>query len=174
MSQAVPLAGEGAAVTLLSHFEVHVQREGRWTIDCIARTAAEALAEAEEIARRPEVLGCKIVNERYNPLTDLCAARVVHRFEKPRRKRQPAARAPRPSSAAPSSALSSSAAMAPAWAVPPPSSAPPPAAEAAARPLSGIRPAAPPAPSLWLSAAWAGSALAVAATLLFALLSLAG
>jgi hypothetical protein len=185
MAQALAAAASDAADTAVaSYFEVHVQRDDRWMIDCTAHNADEALAEAEEIARKSDVTAVKVINERYNAATDESAARVVFKVEKRRRSRrsdgpclvaQPRVARPQP----------------PAGQVP---SAPGPQADApAAAPNAGharpirspsLRPIASANPSVgltsrpnaaagpWQLFAWASIALAVAATLLFIVLLL--
>lgn len=155
-----------------SYFEVHVRREARWTIDCTATTAAEALAEAEEIVRRVDVRAVKVVNERYNPRIDQSAARVVFKVEKPERKQSrgpfrmmaaprvvnalPPVAAASPGHSAPSSAASQSEER----------SVPPRGYRARARATS-------PAAS-WLLFAWASLVLALGASALFVVLLVVG
>ena len=183
MAQAVAAAASGAADTsVASYFEVHVQRDERWMIDCTAHNAEDALAEAEEIARKADVTAVKVINERYNAATDESAARVIFKVEKRRRSRRSdgprlvaQARVARPNPF--TTPLSRQA-----------SSAPGPEAEAAAAKLDAnpVRPIphATDSASLrhtshpraaagpWQLFAWASIALAVAATLLFIILLL--
>lgn len=140
-------------IAFVSHFEVHVQRDGRWTIDGIAETAAEALATAEEIARRPDVLAFKIVNERYCPTTGDTATRIVHAMEKPPRKKKPIG--PLAARPRPMPPLDDSRA--------PPASFPPAPATAGTAEKRKE-------PSLWLLFTWASLALASASALLFMVL----
>jgi hypothetical protein len=160
MAEVVAHAALANGDTVASYFEVHVRRGDRWVIDCTAPSADEALAQAEDIARRGDVLAVKVVNERYNPRTDQTAARVIFTVTKPERKRAPGpmllravARSSEPTRPLPDAA----------------SPATDPALETAAfRQASSNQPASAPAP--WLMFAWASLALAVAATLLFGLL----
>lgn len=88
MAQALATAADSAAESsVASYFEVHVQRDDRWMIDCTAHNAEDALAEAEEIARKADVTAVKVINERYNAATEESAARIVFKVEKRRRSR---------------------------------------------------------------------------------------
>jgi len=159
-----------------SYFEVHVRRETRWTIDCTAATAAEALAEAEDIARRTDVMAVKVVNERYNPRTDQSAARVVYKVEKPERKRSRGAvrmvaaprvpRAPQPATIPTPADLQNAAPIAEPPAPPGRSTAPPRHAVARDAPAASA--------STWLLFAWASLVLALGASALFVLLLVIG
>ncbi len=150
---AMPLAETAVA----SYFEVHVRRADRWVIDCTCANAAEARAEAADIARKPDVLGVKVVNERYNPRTEQSAARVVFKVEKPERRprsgfvRVAAASRPVAAAAPPARPLPEAA-----WDTAPAASAP-----------SGGALELPTQPAPWLLFAWASLALAVTASLLF-------
>ncbi len=161
-----------------SYFEVHVRRDERWTIDCMAPSAGEAVAEAEDIARRADVTAVKVVNERYNPRTDQSAGRVVFRLEKPEGRRRsghvrlmasPRVPPPPPPAAQPPATTTP---------LPPAPTSPPPAP--AARPSGGPAPTgarrgpaeAPTAP--WLLFAWASLALALGASALFVFLLVIG
>ena len=170
-ARAVPAVADDDAVA--SYFEVHVRRGDRWVIDWTSPLAADALAEAEDLARKADVQGVKVVNERYDRRTEQSAARVIFKLEKPERKR-PSGFA-RPMAAPPG----------PRRPAPPPAAGPPPAPAAGppraqvlpdAEPLAPSwpprhpGPASPPAP--WELFAWASVALAVAAALLFGLLLL--
>lgn len=179
MAEALAVAGRAGAVgeAIASCFEVHVLRDERWVIDCMSEHAEDALANAHDLARRAEVLGVKVIHERYNPRTDLSAARIVFCALKPprpkaRRLAPVGAFASRPGATTPDDRPSGAplAAEAP-WqdARPPTSLASPPAAR---RP-AGRRPPAPDAGS-WHLFAWASLGLAVTASLLFVLLLLAG
>lgn len=158
-ARAVPAVADDDAVA--SYFEVHVRRGDRWVIDWTSPLAADALAEAEDLARKVDVQGVKVVNERYDRRTEQSAARVIFKLEKPERKRpsgfaRPMAAGPRPAPAAgPAKAqvLPDAEPLAPSW------------------PPRHPAPASPPAP--WELFAWASVALAVAAALLFGLLLLA-
>lgn len=183
MAQASAAAASGAAETAVaSYFEVHVQRHERWMIDCTAHNADDALAEAEEIARKADVTAVKVINERYNAATDESAARVVFKVEKRRRPRrsdsprlvaQPRVARPTPVPAQASSAPGPQADL-PAVdldashgrAIPDP---PPIDPAGLSSSFVSCRPAAT---GPWQFFAWASIALAVAATLLFMLLLL--
>ena len=153
-----------------SYFEVHVRREARWTIDCTATTAAEALAEADEIVRRADVGAVKVVNERYNPRNDLSAARIVYKVEKPERKRTRGpvrmVAAPRIANAPPIVAAASSGNGRPGS----------PASQPDQRPVPprgyGARTTSPAA--TWLLFAWASLVLALGASALFVVLLVVG
>jgi hypothetical protein len=173
-ARAVPAVADDDAVA--SYFEVHVRRGDRWVIDWTSPLAADALAEAEDLARKVDVQGVKVVNERYDRRTEQSAARVIFKLEKPERKR-PSGFA-RPMAAGPLPA--------PATGPPPAPAAGPPSAPAVRPPKAQVMPdaepiapswrprhpgpASPPAP--WELFAWASVALAVAAALLFGLLLL--
>lgn len=162
-----------------SYFEVHVRREARWTIDCTATTAAEALAEAEDIARRTDVMAVKVVNERYNPHTDQSAARVIHKVEKPERKRARGpvrmVAAPRVVPVAKPETAAETGPATPQPARPEPASARAQPAEPSRLPqhaVAGGTSASPAAP--WLLFAWASLVLALGASALFVLLLVVG
>jgi hypothetical protein len=162
-----------------SYFEVHVRRDERWMIDCTSATAAEALAEAEDIARRGDVMGVKVVNERYNPRTDQSAGRVVFKLEKPERKNRGGAirmnAAPRVVPAAPpvvTAAPAAEAALSAAAAESAPASPPLAALPRRHPPGAHSTPSSPTAP--WLLFAWASLALAVGASILFVFLLVIG
>lgn len=180
MAQALAAAQSGeVAVTVASYFEVHVRRDERWMIDCTAHNADDALALAEKIACKTDVTAVKVINERYNPVTDQSAARVIFNVEKRRRQRrhdgprlmaQPRAKNTPPSTvpAAPTPKRTEGLTAAD------------PDASSPFAPDSTVRTRVPgqslglasggPAP--WQLFAWASIALAVAATLLFILLLL--
>jgi hypothetical protein len=174
----VPAVADDDAVA--SYFEVHVRRGDRWVIDWTSPLAADALAEAEDLARKADVQGVKVVNERYDRRTEQSAARVIFKLEKPERKR-------------PSGFARPMAVPGPRRSPPPPAAAPPPVTAAGPPPVPAARPpsaqvlrdaeqlapswrpchpgpTSPPAP--WELFAWASVALAVAAALLFGLLLL--
>jgi hypothetical protein len=163
-----------------SYFEVHVRRDERWMIDCTSATAAEALTEAEDIVRRGDVTGVKVVNERYNPRTDQSAGRVIFKFEKPERKKRggtvrmiaaprvvPAARPVAPGAPDVDAAISA-AAPDPAPATPSPDDLP------RGRPPPGARGTPSSSTAPWLLFAWASLALALGASALFVLLLVIG
>ncbi len=87
MVEALAMAGRAGDIgeAIVSCYEVHVLRDERWVIDCMSRDAEEALTNAHDLARRAEVLGVKVIHERYNPRTDQSAARVVYSRLKPPR-----------------------------------------------------------------------------------------
>jgi hypothetical protein len=160
MAEALAATAVAETDAVASYFEVHVRRGDRWVIDCTAASADDALAEAEDIARRADVLAVKVVNERYNPRTDQTAARVIFTAAKPERKRagdriglRAMPRPPQPTKTLPPAA--------------PPILEAPTETAAPGRPASN-EPAPSPAP--WMLFAWASLALAVAATLLFGIL----
>jgi hypothetical protein len=160
MAEALAPAALADGDTVASYFEVHVRRGDRWVIDCTAPSADEALAEAEDIVRRADVLAVKVVNERYNPRTDQTAARVIFTATKPERKRAPGPIALRAVARLPERPRSSPEAASPII--------DPTVETAAFRPASSGQPA--PAPAPWLVFAWASLALAIGATLLFGIL----
>jgi len=165
-ARTMPAMADDDAVA--SYFEVHVRRGDRWVIDWTSPLAADALAEAEDLARKVDVQGVKVVNERYDRRTEQSAARVIFKLEKPERKR-PSGFA-RPMAAGPLPAPATGPPSAPA--ARPPKAQVLPDAEPIApswRPRHP-GPASPPAP--WELFAWASVALAVAAALLFGLLLL--
>jgi len=69
------------------HYEVHVLHSDRWLIDCTSRDESEALADAQEIARKPDVSGVRVIKETYNPKTERVAGRIIFNYEKPRPER---------------------------------------------------------------------------------------
>lgn len=134
-----------------AHFEVHVLESDRWLIDYVSASEADALEEAGELMRRPEVAGVRVIKELFNPHTEATAARILFEEVRPSRRR---GRAPlhmtwsRPRPAAPS---------------PPPSAAaePPPPTEVAEESFSWLSLA-----GLSVVGAVVGGALAVALALL--------
>ncbi len=87
-----------------THFEVYVLESDRWTIGYVSTSREEALEEASELVRRPEIAGVRVVRELFNPATEATAARIVFERLRPKRKgpRGPAAVArSRPSPATP-------------------------------------------------------------------------
>jgi hypothetical protein len=162
-----------------SYFEVHVRRDERWTIDRMAPTAGEAVAEAEDIAKRADVTAVKVVNERYNPRIDQSAGRIIFKLEKPERRRRSghmrlmaSPRVPPPAPAAqPSESPLAIASL------PPPATSPPPApaARTSGGPAPRGAPRGPQAPTApWLLFAWASLALALGASALFVFLLVIG
>ncbi|MEZ5905332.1 MAG: hypothetical protein R3C69_09640 [Geminicoccaceae bacterium] len=168
-------AGDGGEA-IASYFEVHVLRDERWVIDCTSPSAEDALANAQDLARRAEVLGVKVIHERYNPQTDQSAARVVYSAIKPQRpkgRRLPpiAAPAARPTTT-PVHHPDDNALSADPASENPPSEMPPSIPATPGRPVVYREP--PRETGSWQLFAWASLALAVTASLLFVLLLLAG
>lgn len=169
MAEALAMAsragGNGEAIA--SYFEVHVLREERWVIDCTSPSAEDALANAQDLARRAEVLGVKVIHERYNPQTDQSAARVVYSAIKPPR---PKSRRPAPISAP--RTVTAPSVDRPHGELLSEGGAPVLPSQPVRRPI-GHQPPAPDTGS-WQLFAWASLGLAVTAALLFVLLLLAG
>ena len=168
-ARAMPAVADDDAVA--SYFEVHVRRGDRWVIDWTSPLAADALAEAEDLARKADVQGVKVVNERYDRRTDQSAARVIFKLEKPERKRpsgfaRPMAAPPGPRRPAPAAGPSPAPAAGPPEAPVLPEAWP----DAPSWPPRPPAPGSSPAP--WGLFAWASVALAVAAALLFGFLLL--
>jgi len=69
------------------HYEVHVLHVDRWLIDCTSRDETEALDDAREIARKPDVSGVRVIKETYNPKTERAAGRIIYNYEKPQKER---------------------------------------------------------------------------------------
>ena len=67
------------------HFEVHVLDSDRWTIDYVSTSEEDALEEAEELVRRPEISGVRVVKEMFNPRTEVTAARILFEQVRPPR-----------------------------------------------------------------------------------------
>ena len=67
------------------HFEVHVLDSDRWTIDYVSTSEEDALEEAEELVRRPEISGVRVVKEMFNPRTEVTAARILFERVRPAR-----------------------------------------------------------------------------------------
>ncbi len=168
MAEALAMASRagGNGEAIVSYFEVHVLRDERWVIDCTSPSAEDALANAQDLARRSEVLGVKVIHERYNPQTDQSAARVVYSAIKPPR--------PKPRRSAPIGVPRAAAVSPVATPGDPPSEGAAPTAtpQPARRPI-GHQPPVPDTGS-WQLFAWASLGLAVTAALLFVLLLLAG
>jgi len=82
------MAQAAAQLKSESHFEVHVLSRGRWMIECISREQAVALEDANELVRRPDVRGVKVIKETYSPFNDLTAAISIFSHVKPAPKRR--------------------------------------------------------------------------------------
>lgn len=169
-------AGDSGEV-IASYFEVHVLRDERWVIDCTSPSAEDALANAQDLARRAEVLGVKVIHERYNPHTDQSAARIVYSAIKPQRPKGRrlapiAAPAARPITATFADRPLDDVLSADPSSQDPRPQAPPSTWATASRPIGRQQP--PRETGSWQLFAWASLALAVTASLLFVLLLLAG
>jgi hypothetical protein len=70
----------------LVHFEVHVRRGERWTIELAAPEQDAACERARQFLQRPAVEGVKVWKEVYDPGTDQSAGRIVFAETKPKRK----------------------------------------------------------------------------------------
>lgn len=70
----------------LVHFEVHVQRGERWTIELTAAEEEPACERARQFLQRPEILGVKVWKEVHDPGSGRSAGRVVLAETKPRPK----------------------------------------------------------------------------------------
>ncbi len=76
--------GQTAANTLTrAHFEIHVLYGDRWVIDYVSTSREEALEEAEDLLRRPEIAGVRVVKELFNPVTETTAARILFEQRRP-------------------------------------------------------------------------------------------
>lgn len=67
-----------AAVPAQRHFEVHVQQNGRWTVDCVLDEIEEAMKEAKVLLGKPQIAGVRVVREIYDPRTALAYEQVLH------------------------------------------------------------------------------------------------
>lgn len=76
------------------HFEVQVFEAERWMIDYVTRDRDEALAVAEELLRRPEIWGVRVVKEVHNSESNVTAARIVHEAMRERPRAAPGRAAP--------------------------------------------------------------------------------
>ena len=90
------LAQPAAQLKNESHFEVHVLTRGRWIIECTSREQGLALEDANELVRRPDIRGVKVIKETYSPFNDLTAAISIFNHIKPEPKRGLVARASGP------------------------------------------------------------------------------
>ena len=70
----------------LVHFEVHVQRGERWTIELTAAEEEPACERARQFLQRPEIEGVKVWKEVHDPGTGRSAGRVVLAETKPKPK----------------------------------------------------------------------------------------
>lgn len=59
-------------------YEVLVQRDGRWQVDCRLRHRDQALEEARNLARRSDVDAVKVVEELADPETGEPVEKVIH------------------------------------------------------------------------------------------------
>lgn len=176
MVEALAMAGRAGGIgeAIVSCFEVHVLRDERWVIDCMSADAEEALTNAHDLARRAEVLGVKVIHERYNPRTDQSAARVVFSRLKPPRPKVRRLAAAGAFAARPRGISHGNRTVGEASAAGPaiPDDRLPPSPPITHQPPRR-RPSAADTGS-WQLFAWASLALAVTAALLFLLLLLAG
>ncbi len=69
-----------------THFEVYVLESERWTIGYVSTSREEAMEEASELVRRPEIAGVRVVRELFNPDTQATAARIVFERLRPKQK----------------------------------------------------------------------------------------
>jgi hypothetical protein len=67
----------------LVHFEVHVQRGSRWTIELVAAEEAAACERARHYLQRAEVGGVKVWKEVHDPASGRTAGRIVLAEAKP-------------------------------------------------------------------------------------------
>jgi len=72
----------------LVHFEVHVQRRGRWTIEHALADEGAASGRARQLLQRAEVEAVKVWNELHDPVTGRSAGRLVYDEAKPAPKRR--------------------------------------------------------------------------------------
>lgn len=70
----------------LVHFEVHVQRGVRWTIELTAAEEELACERARQFLQRADVDGIKVWKEVYHPASGQSAGRIVLAETKPRLK----------------------------------------------------------------------------------------
>lgn len=68
----------------LEHFEVHVRRGARWTIELTAAEEAEACVRARQLLQRAEIESVMVRQEIYDPASDRSAGRVVLAETRPR------------------------------------------------------------------------------------------
>jgi hypothetical protein len=67
----------------LVHFEVHVQRGHRWTIELVAAEEVPACERARHFLQRAEVGGVKVWKEVHDPASGRTAGRIVLAEAKP-------------------------------------------------------------------------------------------
>ena len=72
----------------LVHFEVHVQRRGRWTIEHALPDEAAASERARQLFHRAEVEAVKVWKELHDSATGRSAGRLVYEEAKPVPKRR--------------------------------------------------------------------------------------
>jgi hypothetical protein len=70
----------------LVHFEVHVQRGSRWTIELTAGEEEVACERARLFLQHPDVAGVKVWKEVYHQGSGLSAGRLVLAESRPKRK----------------------------------------------------------------------------------------
>ena len=70
----------------LVHFEVHVQRGARWTIELTAAEEELACERARQFLQRADVDGIKVWKEVYQPANGQSAGRIVLAETRPRLK----------------------------------------------------------------------------------------
>ena len=70
----------------LVHFEVHVQRGARWTIELTAAEEELACERARQFLQQAEVDGIKVWKEIYHPASGQSAGRIVLAETRPRPK----------------------------------------------------------------------------------------
>jgi hypothetical protein len=70
----------------LVHFEVHVQRGARWTIELTAAEEELACERARQFLQRADVDGVKVWKEVYQPASGQSAGRIVLAETRPRLK----------------------------------------------------------------------------------------
>ena len=70
------------------HYEVHVQRGSRWTIECTAAEEEPACERARQFLQRADVLGVKVWKEVFHQGSGLAAGRLVLAETRPQPKRR--------------------------------------------------------------------------------------
>ncbi len=115
--------GQTAATAITqAHFEIHVLQSDRWVIDYVSTSREDALEEAGELVRRPEIAGVRVVKELFNPETETSAARIL--FEHLRDDRLDGRRRPRLATPRPVAVSRKEAGQAPPVRRPPPAAEP--------------------------------------------------
>jgi hypothetical protein len=61
-------------------FEIHAQRNGRWTIENQCRTEEEAVVEARLLFERKQCTGVKVIKEAFDESTKLYRQQTVFRL----------------------------------------------------------------------------------------------